>query len=324
MKNKIIVHNPTNFTTKKYRYYNIFFDVFVKHLRKKFDILENRYYIYANMDRFPVKFIADFNNQNETHSTIMQECEMILENYDTKELKILSVSDSITDASVGLYNNDRFKPYISKILISQFNRQTILDCTYSKVLDPVFNPWIYFPSNLYNFKKYYDQRKIQKQLIDKMYFRGSGLEHRPIIKYLNNKIFHGGQTIGSFDTYAREAITYKVGLSCAGSAQFCYRDIEYMAMGIPMIRFEYSNEMDPPLIPNFHYISVKPKLQTHEEHVVGPDLAFELESRYLEVKNDTEFLHFISKNAKEYYDSYIHNNNGIRHTYKLLNLDNWS
>lgn len=63
----------------------------------------------------------------------------------------------------------------------------------------------------------------------------------------------------NIDQYLEMAIKYKVGLGISSLAELCYRDIEYMAVGIPMIRLEYVTKTNPPLIPNFHYIAVDRK-----------------------------------------------------------------
>jgi hypothetical protein len=324
MKPRIIVHNPTNFITKKYRYYNIFFDNLVSNLKDKFNIIENRYFINCHKERYPVKLLYDNDNESINYSTIMLECEMILENYDSKEIKILSVSDYFSDINLGLFNNERAKPFINKVLISQFNRKDILHHCYDKNIDNIYSPWIYFPSNLYDLNSLYNQRKKISSFIDKFYFRGTGLEHRPMIRFFNTDLFYGGNSIGNFDNYANELINYKIGFSCAGSAQICYRDIEYMAMGIPMLRFEYTNEMSPNLIPNFHYISAGPPIENRDEHIATQEHAKLIEEKFLQIKDDKNFLDFISNNAREYYLNFIHDQNGIDHTINLLGLVDWA
>ena len=42
--------------------------------------------------------------------------------------------------------------------------------------------------------------------------------------------------------------------------------------------------------------------------------------RYYEVIEDREFLEFISKNAKEYYEDYLSPTSSVEHTIKLLGL----
>jgi hypothetical protein len=42
--------------------------------------------------------------------------------------------------------------------------------------------------------------------------------------------------------------------------------------------------------------------------------------RFLEVKDDKDFLDFIANNAKLYYETYLKRYNNVSHTLKLLNL----
>jgi hypothetical protein len=42
--------------------------------------------------------------------------------------------------------------------------------------------------------------------------------------------------------------------------------------------------------------------------------------RFLEVKDDKEFLNFISRNAREYYEKYLSPESSIDYTLKLLDL----
>jgi hypothetical protein len=43
-------------------------------------------------------------------------------------------------------------------------------------------------------------------------------------------------------------------------------------------------------------------------------------NRFLEVKDDINFLEFISNNARNYYNDYLSTHNNVRHTIKLLDL----
>lgn len=321
MNRRLIIHNPTNYSTKNYRYYNIFFDSLVKYLKKDHEVIENRYYINSHKNRFPVKLLHD--ESESEYTTLLLECELLIEDYDTKKIKILSVSDNYTDANLGLFNNDISYHFLSTILMSQFNKKSLNVHTIKKEIDHIYKPWIYFPCNLYNLSYFYRERLDKKNIINKLYFRGSGLSHRPILQYFTNNFYHGGGPIGNFESYANEAINYIIGFSCAGSAQFCYRDIEYMAMGIPMLRFRYSNEMNPNLIPNHHYLSVEPSLDLQEEHIATQTHANIIMDKFFDAIKDKELLAFIQNNARQYYINYIHDINGIKHTVDLLNMSKW-
>ncbi len=316
---KLIIHQPKNFESRYYRAYNYFFDALIEQIKSTNDVIDNRFFKYANSKFYPVLLQSQDTFFDNTH-LYMLECEMIIENYDTKGIKVLSMSDIFTSSTLSLQDN----VLCNKILIAQFNRNNILNNLENKNNIYKYSPWVYFPQLTLDYDIYYKRRKERSIFTDKMYFRGSCLEHRKIISYLSPDLFHGGEPIGGFERYVEELLDYKIGVSVGGRGEFCYRDVEYMAMGIPFIRFKFNNEMAAPLIPNVHYISVDRPSDIVYDHECGPDHAKLLEKRFLEVKDDVEFLNFISNNARKYYEQYLKLNNCVHHTIKLLELDNWS
>jgi hypothetical protein len=93
-----------------------------------------------------------------------------------------------------------------------------------------------------------------------------------------------------------------------------------MGLGIPMLRFNYISELNPKLIPNFHYIAIDRPDDLLIDRLGNETHAKLLEERFLEVKDDKEFLDFISKNAREYYNNYLSKYNRVKHTLNLLNI----
>ena len=308
------IHNPCNEHTRYYRYYNYFWDKLTDKLKEKYSVSENRYFEKANSERFPVTL-------KDGSSTLLLECEYLIENLDTSEIYVLSVSDDLSHATLDLQNNTNLK----KVLISQFYRKKIENHTHKNISK--YSPWIYFHSD-YNADLNYWRQKRQKvnSLNNKLFFRGSNLESRPILRHLNNKFFEGPNSIGGSDAYFNEAIKYAVGLSVAGRGELCYRDIEYMAIGIPMLRFEYRSELYKKLIPNYHYISVPyPENMPLDNGLPTDRLGLKehsemLLNKYLEVYKDIEYLQFIANNAQEYYLNYLSLDNSIRLTLEILDL----
>lgn len=307
---KIIVHNPCNEYTRYYRNYNLFWDKLTDELKKIFVVTENRYFEFANSRQFPIKLRKGKSNYFALH-----ECEYVIEFEDTGEFYILSVSDRLSTAILNEQNN----PSLKKVLVSQFNYDYLKN--YIKDSIEKYSPWIYFQQEVFDYEKFYEKRKTFNTFIDKMYFRGT-ISERPITQFFDKKYVEG---FGSIPNYFDDLIKYKIGLSIAGVGELCYRDIEYMCMGMPFLRFEYLSELNPKLIPNYHYISVDRPDDIPNHNGLSTDrLGLEkhaklIEKRFLEVKDDLDFLNFISKNAREYYTTYLNENN-VNHTIKLLNL----
>jgi hypothetical protein len=128
----------------------------------------------------------------------------------------------------------------------------------------------------------------------------------------------------NIDDYLKYAINFKVGLSLSSLAEVCYRDIEYMAIGLPMLRLEYMTPFDPPLIPNHHYISIPRdgfEWSPIADRAGGDNYVEAYKNRFLEVKDDKEFLEFITKNAREYYINYCSPQNRVAHVMNRLEID---
>jgi FkbM family methyltransferase len=311
-KRKIKIHNPCNTHTRYCRYYNLFWDKFTDHLKEYFDIEENRHFEFAHMQRFPVTI-----NKGISEDFGLLECEYLIQNLENDEFVIMTVADDITHAAV----NERENPLLKKTLISQFFprkiNQYLSDSCKNKL-----SPWIYFQSMVFDLEPFYQKRLNNPPDKKQLFFKGSSIEDRKILHHINKKNITDFSAV-SPDAYFEEAIQYKVGVSIDGRGEFCYRDIEYMALGIPMIRYEYESKFYDPLIPNFHYISIPRPKDMDVYKYGGEEHAKILESRYYEVLGNEEYLNFVSRNARDYYEKNCEINANIKNTFELLDLKNW-
>jgi hypothetical protein len=176
----------------------------------------------------------------------------------------------------------------------------------------------------YNY--YYTVRKFRgyDNLIDKMFCLFTTNRHDPH-PMREMGLVSPSPGLLSIEDYLSLAIKHKMGLSVHGVAEVCHRDFEYLGIGLPMIRLEYMNDtLQPPLIPNYHYISVDRSQFPYDgnaDRVGGPEYVEAYKNRFYEVKDDIEFLEFISTNAKDYFDKYCSPLNRTRHMLNLLNID---
>jgi hypothetical protein len=179
--------------------------------------------------------------------------------------------------------------------------------------------------NLTDLESYYQKRKEKTELIDKLCFWGV-TSQRPILNHFDSTMLVGPNYIGDSDKYFDNLINYSVALSVAGVGELCYRDIECMALGIPFIRFEYQTILSEPLIPNYHYISLPYDKEmprhndTPTDRLGGYDQAKKIEQRFNEVISDKDFLNFISKNARKYYEDNLSSTSRVDKTLEILNL----
>jgi hypothetical protein len=309
------IHNPCNEHTRYYRNYNLFWDELTDKLKENHTIIENRYFEDAHKERFNVHFDSLINPQG----LFLMECEYVIENIDNGDFYVLSVAD---DLSYGMLS-EQSNPKLKKVLMSQFIEDKVkhhVGDNYDK-----YSPWIYFPSNLTDLEFYYKQRLEKTEFVDKLCFWGT-TSQRPILKHFDSSILVGPNYIGDSDKYFDNLINYSIALSIAGVGELCYRDIECMALGVPLIRFEYQTKLAEPLIPNYHYISIPydDEISSHNgtktDRLGGYDQAKKIEQRFKEVISDKDFLIFISKNSRKYYEDNLSSDSRVAKTLNILNL----
>jgi hypothetical protein len=250
----------------------------------------------------------------------MLECEYIVENLENGEFIILSVADDLYGCALKEIEN----PYLKKVLLSQFIPQKIKSSTNNFYYK--YEPWTYFQYSLDDLEFYRNKRKKIENKIDKMFFQGD-VRIRPILKLFDSDLLLNPER-NEPSKYFDEVIKYKIGLSLSGVGEMCYRDIEFMSMEVPFIRMEYQTKLTPPLIPNYHYISI-PLSEVQKDNgfirdgYCGEELSKKIEKRFNEVKNNKEFLEFITKNARKYYDDNLTLNNLISNTFYQSGIFEW-
>ena len=310
---KIKVHNPIN---NHIRYYNLFWNDLTDELKNRYEVIENRQYYYTNFRRFEANLKYQLSPKLSPKGGIsLLDSDYIIEFMDDGDFYVLSASDDLTSAIL----NEKDNSHLKKVLISQF-REDKLNPYLNDANKGKYSPWIYFPRTIDDLTVFNKKRNEIPEYIDKMYFRGTSIQDRVILSNINSEYLEGVTPIGGPLIYFEDLIKYKIGLSVAGVAELCYRDIEYMALGVPFIRFEYITKLNPNLIPNFHYISVERPDELIIDRLGDENHSKMIEKRFLEVKDDKDFLNFITKNAKEYYDTYLTRYNNVKHTLNLLGL----
>jgi len=232
----------------------------------------------------------------------IQDCEIVIYDTLTDKLKAISYSESKDELWDVFKKRNRSEDLLIILHRESWGLREIDLSQYKfKVETTTFFP--YSPKTNYEF--YYRRRKLIpfNQLKDQLFFLCSG---RGDQKTLSDRGITNPPSPGlSIDQYLSYGIQFKAGLAIAGGAELCHRDIEYMAIGLPLLRLEYVNLYDPPLIPDFHYISIPrgdiiPK-DSNLDNKGGELYIRAYKQRFEQVKDDKEFLDFVSLNAFEYY-----------------------
>lgn len=105
-----------------------------------------------------------------------------------------------------------------------------------------------------------------------------------------------------YKSYLNEISNYYCSLSLPGGNEICNRDIECFGIGSPVIRPSLNINYEDPLIPNYHYISCyQPcdySIDGNPKYLSYEDFGKSLISTWNSVKNNDEYLDFISENAR--------------------------
>lgn len=277
-------------------------------------------------------FIEKYNHE-------MRDCELIIEDEENDKLTIISFCESMGWGNGTKVNNiwsiltERNNPKDTIVIVhytSWFHHDDDFSNQYNfKILKTSFfpfNPWI-------NNDYFYKLRKFKKEkhFIDKMFFLSTTRREDPF------KLYELGYCTNpdlryNTESYLNMAINYKVGLAISSVSELCYREIDYMGIGLPTLRLEYKITTNPPLIPNYHYISIdrdkynlygkknESEWGAHLDRGGGENYIKAYIERFLEVKDDYDFLSYISKNANDYFKKNCTSENILNNTIKMINL----
>lgn len=259
-----------------------------------------------------------------------------IENRETFDLKLngkteeMPVRDSIAFIQNDLSKNysvidchDWIEPDDTKIIIQDKRCEKVLKCQYdSFYLDkPEYDKvkrWTYFDRFWPTNEKLWTSLFNTKPTIDKIYFRGVPWPRRGAIldRLIEKGIMNSDYNPISFDDYIEEYSQYRIIFSMSGFADVCHRDIEGFASGRCIIRPKIVNSFHNDLIADHHYISLDIVYET------PPDEAAEkIYKRFIEVIDDHEYLDFVVKNARKWYEENVSVKNVFNLTEKLLNLN---
>lgn len=281
----------------------------------------------------------------------LQDCLCIVENTDTKDYIVFTADERFHATACHFLCNEHCKAiYRSHYTPAQINwidevhkhkqRGSSRDGTHR------VRPWM-FPQygvieTLHQtdifWKDIYEQRKTSTKDIP-LLFGGSGIyAYRKTLPALKSicKDFEIIGTMG-YREYLPLLSRVKLGVSIhsdwdtqsldlenkhppAGIHEWCYRDAEYLAAGIPFIRQEFEDSVwGGSYVPNKHYISIPLsdiKNAFRREKYDG--VAKLYKQKYDEVKDDKELLDFISFNQHELWKSWFSAKETIPKTIEIV------
>lgn len=269
----------------------------------------------------------------------LQDCEFVI--YDEKNDILKAVTFSETRSSTIETFVKRQNPndillcaHIHSALYAEYEAYVLHGQKWPHAFQIKVTPFYPFDPKV-NLEYFYRQRKLkpQNQLRDKMIILTTpGTGRNDVSRLVELGVLDYNHGLNYFD-YLSAISQYKIGLSIASVTEICHRDFEYMALGVPCLRLEYmvspgpGNTFppnSPMLIPNYHYIAVDnsefPK-NMWKNRDGGEQYVQAYVKRFMEVKDDKEFLDFIAKNGKEYYMKYCDESVKLRWILEMLELE---
>ena len=131
-----------------------------------------------------------------------------------------------------------------------------------------------------------------------------GLEIREramaVLREQNEFQFEGGMSMVGYRQFLQEVAQSSVCIDLPGKGDFCFRFVNYMAVGSCVIAYPHRTTLQVPLVPGKHLVYTKPDLS---------DLV-ELCEYYRRNVNEREE---IARNAREFFDLYLHKDNLVRY-----------
>lgn len=335
-----IVNNKTN-NIRVHRYENEMWGRAHLPFFKKFDAYLNKFF---NVD------IVNYNKDNNTfngsielqHSVAtfgktppISDVDYVIENLNSGEVKVISFTEYFNSYISHIAKSD----ICSTVLLAHFNWSNVyhwMRREYAINHLHKIKPWIFLPFQEFDYKYYRTERNKIETYNDKLFWLGSGVDdYRKMIRIIDNKGYMQPIQNTSHTDYLDKLIKSKIGLSYYldlnkyntpydHPGEFCYRDIEYIILGLPFIRIEFKDVTHNPLLPNHHYISI-PREHAYVAYAKNGDegVADLYIEKYNEVINDSSFLEYISKNQIKWANENLLDGNAEKLTFELLNLKEW-
>ena len=316
------------------RYHNTWFAYFAEYCRRFFQVDYVNYWTDVNDHvNQNIKVILQQPLVSIGNCFTLSDVDMIIENLDTNEISVISFTEYFNSVTVHYMRSEYFK----SMVLSHFNYHHIYywikrDHLLHKM--HLVRPGI-FPLYLDFDIDYYRNLRDSSELNQELFYKGSLYSsYRRVVELLadQNKI-----TLDhvKFEEYLRilsqsdMALSYYLDLDKYQGpwdhpGEFCYRDMEYMAIGVPFVRIEYRDSVYNGLYPNHHYVSINRETAYQVYKDLGDaGVADLLYNKYLEVRNDREFLKFVSNNQRQYYDSYCRLEKSSELVFQQLKLQDW-
>ena len=318
------------------RYHLPWYKKFIEYLKTDFDVQLINYNEDGNTFSGTISLQSNVGEFGKKPP--LSDVDLVVENLENDEFFVLTFTKYFTSQVVHYLKSDKCVGVLCGHFSQRYMYEHLKKNRLLHKLDKV-HPWFFGFFQEFDVDKYRQIRDTQDKLNDKLYFKGGGWKdsgdpYRSVVRILHEKGFLDPNNI-PMETYLTELSKQGIGMSHYMDldrfteanrfpGEMCYRDIEMMSMGVPYIRIEYKSEIHGAFIPNYHYITI-PREDAYRVYDKDGDegVAKLFIDKYNEVKNDHDFLKFISKNQRQWYDTYMRWPKSAELTINKLNIKDW-
>jgi hypothetical protein len=211
------------------------------------------------------------------------------------------------------YNKDYVFPNSIHKIYQQFFYIPCYDCLYDKL------------------KQLFDNRKYNK-VNSNLFFRGYLWDTRKlmidILKDYDDILIIDKNTDKNnliYSEFLQELSGYRASLSLPGGTNICHRDIESFAVGTPVFRPLLTTNYPDPLLPNYHYMCFYGMCDYSNDHhptfLSYKDFQEHLLYWWNKLKNNNEYLNYISQNARNWFEQHCTMENNIDYVLSQIDLE---
>jgi len=227
---------------------------------------------------------------------------MVIENEATKKFFVISYWDDLNCASGDNYIDDIDGYKWEEVFTScGVHNHQIKYIPFSYVLPHTNSESL--------IEKYNSIDNKDRKIPEKLNFRGFLYSFREVLSKDNRfNVINKYENHLDYEDYISELNDNGINLSLNGAAEICFRDMEILGVGSALFREKLRVKFHDDLIPDYHYISydlssIQDKLyDTETYYKMASDILYE---RFLEVKNNTDYVNQVAKNGKEWYENNV-------------------
>lgn len=209
---------------------------------------------------------------------------------------------------------DDYRPHktIGKLL-KIGNLHKILKCQFrpNAIRDDRVVPFTYFVKDMKKLMLIKDY--CPKLRYNKLFFKGTIWDKRKLIlKHLYKICNQDNKRTLGVSEYYKECLRHIIGLSLPGHGNFCYREIEYFALGVATIMPKLKNTTHNNLVPNVHYYPV--------EVADSKTTAENITKAFYKLNKNEALRNEITKNAYQWFNDNVAFPNSCKLACQILGL----